>query len=81
MIVNPKSLVLEINKLYENGIAKGHGTGWSNLDELFSVKYGEFTVITGMPSHGKSEWLDALDRKSTRLNSSHTDISRMPSSA
>ena len=25
--------------------------------------------------------LKALDRKSTRLNSSHTDISRMPSSA
>ena len=24
---------------------------------------------------------DATDRKSTRLNSSHTDISRMPSSA
>ena len=24
---------------------------------------------------------DSLDRKSTRLNSSHTDISRMPSSA
>ena len=28
----------------------------------------------------KSEW-NSLDRKSTRLNSSHTDISRMPSSA
>ena len=27
------------------------------------------------------EQADALDRKSTRLNSSHTDISRMPSSA
>ena len=25
--------------------------------------------------------LDALDRKSTRLNSSHTSVSRMPSSA
>ena len=25
--------------------------------------------------------VEALDRKSTRLNSSHTDISRMPSSA
>ena len=25
--------------------------------------------------------LEAIDRKSTRLNSSHTDISRMPSSA
>ena len=28
-----------------------------------------------------SEWLRFIDRKSTRLNSSHTDISRMPSSA
>ena len=26
-------------------------------------------------------WASLLDRKSTRLNSSHTDISRMPSSA
>ena len=26
-------------------------------------------------------WLTMIDRKSTRLNSSHTDISRMPSSA
>ena len=25
--------------------------------------------------------IDSVDRKSTRLNSSHTDISRMPSSA
>ena len=27
------------------------------------------------------EFLNSIDRKSTRLNSSHTDISRMPSSA
>ena len=27
------------------------------------------------------DWPALLDRKSTRLNSSHTDISRMPSSA
>ena len=33
--------------------------------------------------HTSMEWVteDRLDRKSTRLNSSHTDISRMPSSA
>ena len=30
----------------------------------------------GVPKH-----VDDVDRKSTRLNSSHTDISRMPSSA
>ena len=29
----------------------------------------------------RREELDTKDRKSTRLNSSHTDISRMPSSA
>ena len=37
-------------------------------------------------SYGRSSFLDSRivtsqDRKSTRLNSSHTDISRMPSSA
>ena len=32
-------------------------------------------------SYGMTSYMDVLDRKSTRLNSSHTDISRMPSSA
>ena len=30
---------------------------------------------------GASAWWDRVDRKSTRLNSSHSEISRMPSSA
>jgi twinkle protein len=60
MIINPKSLINDIENLYETGVARGHTTGWSNVDEYFTVKHGEFTVITGMPSHGKSEWLDAL---------------------
>ena len=29
----------------------------------------------------KSDWLEWIDRKSTRLNSSHSTLSRMPSSA
>ena len=33
------------------------------------------------PREDKVSFLLKLDRKSTRLNSSHTDISRMPSSA
>ena len=35
----------------------------------------------GRPWRARLEENDRLDRKSTRLNSSHTDISRMPSSA
>ena len=34
-----------------------------------------------LPEAGMTEVAAVLDRKSTRLNSSHTDIFRMPSSA
>ena len=44
------------------------------------LTWGRGTVLSRLT--GKIEELPALiDRKSTRLNSSHTDISRMPSSA
>ena len=44
---------------------------------------GELEIILAVgPSKDKTlEVAKNLDRKSTRLNSSHTDISRMPSSA
>ena len=38
-------------------------------------------VSVSHPSNPKPSYPYGLDRKSTRLNSSHTDISRMPSSA
>lgn len=60
MIINPKMLAENVSKLYANGLSAGYKTGWKSLDGIFTVKPGEFTVITGMPSHGKSEWLDNL---------------------
>lgn len=60
MIVKPKDLLKPILELYNGKLEKGVSTGWPELDEHFTVKHSEFTVITGMPSHGKSEWLDAL---------------------
>lgn len=47
-------------RLYENGWEKGVSTGWPSLDEYYTVRPGEFTVVTGIPNSGKSNWLDAL---------------------
>lgn len=49
-----------IDILYEKGWEKGVSTGWAEVDDLYTVRPGEFTVITGMPNSGKSNWLDAL---------------------
>ena len=47
-------------------------------DPSFTIKV--LTVTTVWPGATAQEMQD-LDRKSTRLNSSHEDLSRMPSSA
>ena len=50
----------DLIELYNNGDVGGLLAGWENIDPLYSVRSGDFTVVTGIPSHGKSEWLDAL---------------------
>lgn len=49
-----------ILNLYQNGEVGGVDTGWENMKGVYSVRPGDFTVITGIPGHGKSEWTDAL---------------------
>ena len=58
-----------------------------DLLNAFNIRKGQ---LPGRPDYGTILWdylfenqVEAVteDRKSTRLNSSHTDISRMPSSA
>ena len=53
-------------------------------DISFTVEENEFVAIMGSSGCGKTTLLNllgGLDRKSTRLNSSHSQQSRMPSSA
>ena len=50
----------EIEDLWENGLPGGSRTGWPALDKLYSVAPGQFTLVTGYPSSGKSEFVDAL---------------------
>lgn len=42
------------------GTVKGTSTGWKSMDQFYNVMTGEWTLVTGMPGSGKSEWLDAL---------------------
>jgi twinkle protein len=45
---------------YQYGAPQGLTTGWSTLDPHYRVMTGEWTLVTGIPGMGKSEWLDAL---------------------
>ena len=48
---------------------------------LLTDRGGEYYYQQSVEYMAKTAWSDAIDRKSTRLNSSHTRPSRMPSSA
>lgn len=45
---------------YLHGEQRGLSTGWSGFDELYTVGTGQLTIVTGVPSHGKSEFIDAM---------------------
>jgi twinkle protein len=46
--------------LYRDGRKRGLSTGWSSIDELMTIRPGELSLVTGIPNHGKSEFIDAL---------------------
>lgn len=50
----------EINRLYKSGMGRGSSTGWASVDDHYTVELGHWTVVTGVPGHGKSEWIDDL---------------------
>ena len=46
--------------LYEKGFMQGVSTGYSNVDDLFKIAGGQLSVVTGIPSSGKSEFIDMI---------------------
>ena len=49
---------------YENGYPEGFASGTSNeFDELLKFYPGQLTIITGIPSSGKSEYVDFMMAK------------------
>lgn len=50
----------KFDELYHTGLVPGASTGWPSLDQYYTVKTGQWTVVTGIPGHGKSSLLDGL---------------------
>jgi twinkle protein len=56
---------LEINDMYVNGLDNGVETGMFDFDQLLRTAKGYTTIITGVPGHGKSDFLDQWTLKLT----------------
>jgi twinkle protein len=50
----------KIADYYLHGYKKGASTGWSNLDNIFTIKPGFMMIVTGIPTRGKSFFVDNL---------------------
>lgn len=55
-----EELADDVRQLYREGLQSGVSTGWVSVDHHYTVRPGEMTIVTGIPSHGKSQFLDAL---------------------
>ena len=49
-----------LNDLWEKGTGTGNSTGYSSIDQIYTVVAGQLTVVTGYPSSGKSNFVDQL---------------------
>lgn len=49
-----------VQELYAGKVKRPISTGFSNLDEFYRIRPGELSVVTGYPSSGKSQFVDAV---------------------
>lgn len=49
-----------VMELYRKGEGRGESVGLTVLDELYTVVPGQLTIVTGVPSSGKSELIDQV---------------------
>lgn len=60
-----KDFEQDLDLLFEHGLQKGVTLGFPNFDQLCSFETKRLCIVTGVPSSGKSEWLDQM---AERLN-------------
>ena len=50
----------EVLNIYNGNVQKALSTGFKNLDNIYKVMPSTFAVVTGVPNHGKSNFIDQL---------------------
>lgn len=55
-----KDIEHEVVDFVTNGFKPGYQIGLSNFDDIFSTYTGQFITVTGIPSSGKSDFVDQM---------------------
>ena len=55
-----KDIEDDITDFVRHGFKKGYQVGLSNFDRIFSTYTGQFITVTGIPSSGKSDFVDQM---------------------
>ena len=55
-----KDIEGEVTDFVTNGFKPGYQIGLSNFDDIFSTYTGQFITVTGIPSSGKSDFVDQM---------------------
>jgi twinkle protein len=50
----------EVSDFVRNGFKPGYQVGLANFDSIFSTYTGQFITVTGIPSSGKSDFVDQM---------------------
>ena len=59
-VVTVKDIEDELNEFMVEGFKPGFQVGLDNFDDIFSTYTGQFITVTGIPSSGKSDWVDQM---------------------
>jgi twinkle protein len=57
---SPSAIADELTRLYATGLPPGDSMGWKSTNPLYTIAPGYWTAITGIPSEGKSTFVDNL---------------------
>lgn len=58
----------DVYDLFKNGLSKGASAGLGSFDDLLTFERGYITTVTGVPGHGKSDFVDMLNLKLSLTN-------------